>query len=381
MEKRNIYCITCLFYLFFCAQQQNIWVPALRELSVNLNDEIKSVQFSELVREAAKFIFLETNETCLIGKIDKVIFTEKYIYILDTFISEAVFIFDKEGKFVKKLASQGEGPNEYIRPMDIVVEEEKVWILDNGRTIKIFDFSGTKVDEIDLTTFSAIKFDSLKEAKVFAFISGDIDDNLIIADKNGGKIGSYFPYLSRRVVRVIINPIFKNYSDDKIIYRREFNDTLYAINSDGLLNPYIHINYGEYTLGKEFDVDNLSDENLKKYSLTLNYYENLNNEYLVFSQNNDFWIRIYDKAGDISKLFKYTTYENDLTIEKDSYIIGTTKDHFIYQVNPNSLKPHEESINSSENKLLSPEFLDNLSKLKADDNPVLMLVAYDFSLK
>ena len=182
---------------------------------------------------------------------------------MDTFISEAVFIFDKDGKFVKKLALQGEGPNEYIRPMDIVVEEEKVWILDNGRTIKIFIFSGNKVDEIDLTTFSAIKSESLKEAKVFAFISGDIDDNLIIADKIGGKIGSYFPYLSRRVDRVIINPIFKNYSDDKIIYRREFNDTLYAINSEGLLNPYKHMNFGGYTLGKEFDVDNLSDENLK----------------------------------------------------------------------------------------------------------------------
>jgi len=45
------------------------------------------------------------------------------------------------------------------------------------------------------------------------------------------------------------------------------------------------------------------------------------------------------------------------------------------------LKPHEETINSSENKQLSLEFLVGLSKLKADDNPVLMLVAYDFSSK
>lgn len=379
MKKRIIWSLICLLQLLACTQKQNDETPELQELSVNLDDEMISIQFSELIKEKPQFIFLETNENSLIGKIDKVVITEKYIYILDTFIAGAIFIFDKEGKFIKKLSSQGEGPNQYIKPTDILVEEEKVWVLDNGRTIKIFDFSDTKVDEIDLTSFSAIKFERIKGEKVFAFITGGLDDNLVIADRNGDRTASYFPYISRRADRIIINPIYKSYVDDKIIYRREFNDTLYAINSTGMLHPYKYINYGKYALGKKFDRDNHSEEDLKNYALTRYYYETMINEYLVFSINNEFWIRIYDKASDTSKLFKYTTYENDLTIEKDSYIIGTTKDHFIYQVYPNSLKTNEELIKSSKIDQLSSEFLDNLSKLKSDDNPVLMLVKYDFS--
>lgn len=379
MKKQIIWCVVCLIQLLSCTHQQNKEVSELHELTVHLNNETKSVKFSDLIEETPIFIFLETTEASLIGKIDKVVITEKFIYILDTFIAGAIFIFDNEGKFIKKLSSQGEGPNEYVKPTDILVENERVWILDNGRTIKIFDFTDTKVDEIDLTSFSAIKFERIKGEKVFAFITGGLDDNLVIADRNGDRTASYFPYISRRADRLIINPIYKNYDDDKIIYRREFNDTLYAINSNGLPHPHMYINYGKYALGKKFDRDNHSEEDLKNYALTRYYYETMINEYLVFSINNDFWIRIYDKASDTSKLFKYTSYENDLTIEKDSYIIGTTKDHFIFQVYPNSLITNEELIKSSKIDQLSSEFLDNLSKLKSDDNPILMLVKYDFS--
>lgn len=380
MKNQIIWGIVCLIQLLSCTEQKNKEASELLEFSVNINNEIKSVQFSDLIKETPKFIFLETNAASLIGKIDKVVITEKYIYILDTFIAGTIFIFDNEGNFIKRLASQGEGPNEYMKPTDIVVGKENIWVLDNGRSIKTFDFSGKKVSEIKLTAFSAIKFEKLKNENILAFISGNIDDNLIIADENGAIIDSYFPYISRRSDRIIINPIYKSFDDDKIIYRREFNDTLYAIYSNGLFHPHKYINYGNYTLGKEFDKENHTDEDLKNYALTRYYYENLKNEYLVFSINNDFWIRIYDKSSNISKLFKYTTYENDFTIEKDSYIIGTTKDHFIYQVYPNSLKTNEELIKSSKSNQLSSEFLDNLSKLKSDDNPILMLVDYDFSL-
>ncbi len=44
--------------------------------------------------------------------------SDKYIYVLDRFLSNNLFIFSKDGKFLSKVRNFGEGPNEILQVYD-----------------------------------------------------------------------------------------------------------------------------------------------------------------------------------------------------------------------------------------------------------------------
>ena len=353
------------------------------ETIIQLDEETNNPQLSKLIKEPPKFIFLETTENSLIAKIDKVIVYGELIFILDSFIAESVLVFDIGGKFIQKLSSRGEGPGQYQKPLDIFIENDQVWMIDNGREIKVFDLKGMLIDNYKLDAFSALKFQKYNDSDFFAFVSGDMEDNLIVADNNLNRIHSYFPYVDREIDMIILNSMFKSYDSGDIIYRRNYNDTLYSIKKDGIIRPYKFINYGNLGIDyqsflnlKSSDSQNTSSN---KYAHTSVYSENLRNEVLAFSYNSEFWISIFDKKNENSILFRYSNYQNDLTFENDFNIIGNTANDFIFQLSPQSIKISQEKILSNSFEGFSPEFFQKIKQLSQDDNPILMLVQFDLS--
>ena len=75
------------------------------------------------------FVPLETNENCLIGEISNLKCNDNHIYILDE-RTISVFIFNKSGKFEKKICTIGKGPNEYLSLMDFDIENDELYLLD-----------------------------------------------------------------------------------------------------------------------------------------------------------------------------------------------------------------------------------------------------------
>lgn len=373
-------CITCLERKSEKASQN---IKNFTENIIDFEDEISLVKFSDIILDSPKVVFLETTDSSLIGKIDKIVINEDFIFILDTFIAEAVLIFNMDGKFIGKLASQGDGPNQYKKPLDIFIENDRIWILDNGRDIKVFNIQGNLLDSFKLSAFSAIRFQKLYDSDVFSFVSGDVDDNLIVTDNKFNKINSLFPYVDREIDMVILNSMYRSYETNDIIYRRNFNDTLYSINKEGNILPVKFIDYGRnrasYKQILDIKSNNVGSEVLAKYAYTTYFSENLDNEYLVFSYENNYWINIFDKKNKKSVLFKYVNYQNDLTFEKESYIAGTTENEMIFQVAAQSLENNKAKILLNRPDKFSSEFLQKLDNLNRDDNPILMFVRFDLS--
>lgn len=71
-----------------------------------------------------KYIPLELTDNSLIGSIDKILYRNKHFYIFDKSANMGILIFNENGKFIKVLNRTGEGPGEYIAPIDFDVDAE-----------------------------------------------------------------------------------------------------------------------------------------------------------------------------------------------------------------------------------------------------------------
>lgn len=385
--KNSILNLVSAILFFSCSDPESTYVSndlkVFSETIIQFDKETNNPQLTNFIKEPPKFVFLETNENSLIAKIDKVIVHNELIFILDSFLAESVLVFDIEGNFIQKLSSKGEGPSQYQKPLDIFIENDQVWLLDNGREVKIFDLKGILIDNFKLDDFSAIKFQKSNDSEFFGFVSGGIDANFIVADKDLKRIHSYFPYVDREVDMIILNSIFKSYDSGDIIYRRNYNDTLYSINKDGKIKPYKFINYGnngiDYNSFLTLKSNDSQNQFSNNYAYTTLYSENLRNEILAFSYNSEYWINIIDKENQNSVLFKYLNFQNDMTMDKDFNLIGNSSNDFIFQISPRSVKANQEKILSGSFEGISQEFFQKVKELNQDDNPILMLVQFNLS--
>lgn len=82
---------------------------------------------------------LETTKESLIDKVDKIIFYNDKIFIMDKKISKAIFVFDLQGKFLFKISNIGKGIGEYITLTDFIVNNDNVEIYDfESKNFEIF---------------------------------------------------------------------------------------------------------------------------------------------------------------------------------------------------------------------------------------------------
>jgi len=93
-------------------------------IKVDLNPFLQKqhFDFGSLIKEV-RLVPLETTDESLVDDILKILVTEQYIYIMDDFKGSGIAIFDKNGKFVKRIP-HGQGPGELYRLYDIAYDAE-----------------------------------------------------------------------------------------------------------------------------------------------------------------------------------------------------------------------------------------------------------------
>lgn len=80
------------------------------------------IKLSEIA-SGVEYFLLENREDCLI-ETGKAIFFDDYIVVADFSNQYKIIIFDKNGKFVRKVGSRGRGPGEFIQLKDIVINSK-----------------------------------------------------------------------------------------------------------------------------------------------------------------------------------------------------------------------------------------------------------------
>ena len=243
----DIFMFLSVFILFHTACKEK------KETESNFTHHFKlskiedSIPFDDLV-ENYRYIKLETNEQCLIGEVEKVLFYEDKLFVL----SGGVFCFNLNGEFLYAINHRGKGPSEFLRIRGLSINNDTVYVYDNGQyKLLCFDSNTGKYLKYHKMLYSVVNAQVLNG--VLITNRGPIrhpnvsrDERVLVSElTNQESVKAYLPFKSGDVQ---IENQLQVYNAGAYWTSPVFNK-VYKIHENGVEN-YIFFDFGENNVSK-----------------------------------------------------------------------------------------------------------------------------------
>ncbi len=137
-----------------------------KDIRVNLSDCTDSVFY----------IQPEFTIEAIPGSFNKVKLFEDKVIILDEF--NRLFIYLTNGQFLFSITNTGRGPGEYLSIWDFTIQNEVLYILDNGLKILKYNFQGEFLDELNLSTGFLSMFSFNDELLLYTQLPWSLDNDM-----------------------------------------------------------------------------------------------------------------------------------------------------------------------------------------------------------
>jgi len=144
----------------------------------------KKVYLSEVFKHV-KTIILETNSDVLLDNINSIQVYGDKIFILDNNKSMGLYLFDKNGKFIQRIGSVGQGPGEYVRLDDFTIDKK-------NKLIYVLDSYTHNILKYDLMTGKYISDIRLRDHSISSHHIQCVGDKLYVDATNRIKGGETF---------------------------------------------------------------------------------------------------------------------------------------------------------------------------------------------
>jgi hypothetical protein len=242
--KRLIIVLPAIFLFIACTR------PETSENTIKLQKIAATATDYDLeaLTEVTDYVFLETNDSCLIRSVNRVEQHNSVYYINTVW---ALYAFSEEGRYLNSFGKKGRGPGEFGIIKDFAVHREKDLVLlltYNPNSVYLFTKSG-----LFLSAFP-VEESSLQEIEF-----GDNDDIVLMCDNMDGSAAySYLYYnLSGKLLdsrpqyyKFELTPVDGVYSagisqgllfrDEGMLYTKEaHSDTSYIVSGRQLVPEYI----------------------------------------------------------------------------------------------------------------------------------------------
>jgi len=195
-----------------------------------------------------KYVPLETNPECLMEWIDKIIVRDSILYVFERSRHGRIFLFTSAGKYLRKIDRFGKGPGEYIgiRDFNISKDNSKIFILTKSDNILIFNNDGSFDRTLILSGLpepvSLWHFLITEEALVFNITSRS-GDSFLSTNLNGKFISYEQKVPSKAYVSAQLS-----HGIPSSTYVKRICDTIFKINQNGRLAPYLRLDFGKNAL-------------------------------------------------------------------------------------------------------------------------------------
>lgn len=165
------------------------------DISISLPSDSLLALDTDSLFENVVYIPLETTINNLIINIDKAIVRDSLIYILDKKQKE-LFVFNIQGKYIKKLDRQGAGgKGYYLNVFDFQIENDLIYLLcTSNKSIMIYNLNFEYLDEIKLNgSFTCFEF-----FENYIYLYGDYTqeslNNIFVLKRNNDLYAQYSPF-------------------------------------------------------------------------------------------------------------------------------------------------------------------------------------------
>lgn len=126
--------IPIILLIASCGEEQYI----AKQINVKESECYQFLQLSSSYD--LEIVQLETNTNSLIGEIEKVIRHDSLIYVLDSDISKAIFIYNINGEFIRKINVMGKGLGECLYLSDFAIYDDNLYLI-SGFDRKLLRFN------------------------------------------------------------------------------------------------------------------------------------------------------------------------------------------------------------------------------------------------
>lgn len=347
--------------------------------SVMSEDKALDIDCSEITNEVFKLseiassfsiIPLETNDTCLIGEVSKLEFYKDEILILDKIYSDRLFVFNKEGKYLRDIGRRGAGPDEYMQINDFSIDKKNniIYVLCDKKKVFFYSLSGQYMGRTDVDFFAdAMEY---KDNRFYFLCDRMNRGNLIVTDMKGTIKYEDFPneQMGDNLL-MLIHPFLQR--DSTLLYTRYLDNNIYEIHLDTSKVAY-KVNFGK----DEIAFDDLKDIPHQKVKDKLAHsrgkikylIENKDYMQMLFFDNNIPCIAVFNKRNRTNSVHFFKNYIDDLTgLPSSLFEYVTERDEFVAVVQPSIVGEIENLTEKGQEVFKSVD-------MSEDSNPILYLV-------
>lgn len=323
----NIAFLIVCFLSYSCKESKE---SSLLEIPVS-QDVDSDFLYSELA-EDIQYIKLEDNNEAIISQIDKILFTDEKIYVLQRFFNPRIMVFNSQGEYLYDVGSQGGGPSEFENPYDLLINEgnEVEVLADNS--IKRYSTSDGEFINTTKLDLPAVRFEKTNDS--YIFICGGEMEEVVITDLYFKIETSFFEKGPQNQIKpmVSLHPLNK-----KLFYHMNFNDTIFSIQGNDI-HPSKVVRFSKpltkEKLNELYHDSNKDIRTVKKLSSPYMTYIQVYNEtqehiYFTFMYQSKPFVHIYNKKKGSGQTFDPAKIINDVTFESFApFIFDVSSDGF-----------------------------------------------------
>lgn len=332
MKKTRCIILFLAVMLSSCEDQQLDDEKARTTITIDLTLD-KSEKIGDVL-EYERFIVLETTDSCIINEINKIAFTDEFIFILDK-RQATIWIFDKEGKFQYPIKRLGQGPEEYLETSDIYVDAQRkeIYVLDGlaGHLLK-YSIKGEYLDKVIVP--QAYQMSKTKDGEwIFYLANGtgnysknDKLNNILIYDDDFNLIYEALPFPETLCGHVYSYGDIKYHLSEyqnRIYINPQLDNNIYIYNpKDKQVEMEYKIDFKEYS-NLAINKNNTSDEikqivsriNTKEIPSTVNNFYKLENMLFFnfrYKDSKGNLLCVFDEERKVYQVYDYLFEDNGL---------------------------------------------------------------------
>lgn len=362
------------FLCLCCVLSVSAQKPVVINLAKAISESPKEIMLNELASDI-RYVPLETTDDCLMNN-------EFYImqYTGKDIITSGIFHFDKNGKFLNKIGSKGQGPEEYLQGLFAFGDwKNKLLYVQNWTTLTCYGFDGTFVRSVptpQLNMGAAGLFDEnhiLYSNDIYYADKANPIQLYMVDSQNGKTVSKWRGHLeeNKKYGMILTSRDFMYNYDNSLFYKPALENVIFKI-----LSPKKRqLVYKFDCSGKDIDVSADEVDPKKRFQFLSVYWAKETAQYLFvnYGMKNISRLGIYDKE---KKTFTNVTIKDNLAGGYDIHPAWTSDDNHLLMVYyaGGLLQDKEKRYSTGLLPERKKELDELLKNIKEDDNPVVILV-------